>query len=189
MIKRRIINAVLEWLSKNKAIQREEYDKYSYIMEIVWIMTLPFIMMIPINFVTQITYEGFVLLISFSLLRRVCGGYHFAKEGTCYIVSFFFLIDIILVGKMISGKGIILALLVSSFVSICLISAILAKLSKGHKRILDVILLNLIIGIIELTFWLSGKDDAAKWLILGSVMTAILQYPLLINEIITLLHK
>lgn len=187
MIKRRIINAVLEWLSKNKAIQREEYDKYSYILEIVWIMTLPFIMMIPISFITQVTYEGFVLLISFSILRRVCGGYHFSKEGTCYIVSFFFLIDIILIGKMVNGRWIISALLAASFVSICLVSVILAKLQNNYKKIVDIILLNLIIGIIELVFLLSGNDYLAKWVILGSVMTAILQYPLLVNEIILLL--
>lgn len=185
ILKRKIINIIVDFLIKYNVITQNETDKYQYIIEIVWLIIVPFLMIIPINIIVGTTFEGYLLLISFTILRRFCGGYHFKNEKLCYLMSSVLLLDFLLIGKTINKERTVWILIIASFISLIVFSIINAELSKKKVYFLEIVIVNIFVGIFEIGFTVTGNMEYSKWITLGTFMTALLQYPVTFDLILS----
>lgn len=182
MIKKKIKSKLIHFLLENDKSIKEDIDLYDYSFEILWALLIPFIMMLPISIMTKSSYKGYLLLLSFTYLRRVCAGFHFKSEYHCFVFSLALLFATVWVGMMldIEVKTCITILTICQF-SLCLLGNLLNKkfgVSTNYPTLLARVSFcsSLCILLSLLNF-----IEIAKWLMLGILMTALLQYPLYIS--------
>ena len=167
-------------------IAKAEIELYTYAMSVLCYLLLPFVLVATMIPLTGLYVEGFILLIPFTLLRRYIGGFHFDNDKVCLVVSYIFLISILLCGKHLPdntryGLLSIIGLLIIIFAG----KNIEAEVSESTKLIrrqkFIIIIFCLLIMIISFYFF---KPSFLKWSCLGIVMTIFLKVPeMIINYI------
>lgn len=181
----RISRRVTFWLLENKAISVEYFDLYNYAVQVFVYLFIPYIMVAIMTPFVGLSYEGFMLVTSYTLLRRECGGFHFKSAKVCLIVSSITLFTIISIGKVLSEDKLILFPTFLCILSIMFFSPLKQKefekdLVLRKKKKISVIIalllsINLLLDIILKTY-------QSRWICLGIILTALLQYPRILAE-------
>lgn len=181
-IRIRITNLLLKLLISEAVIEETDIEVYRYAAEVFWMLVFPFIIMFPISLVLGISYEGYLLLIPFSMLRRVCVGFHFDNENVCYFFSTLYLFGITIIGLQIESVIMMVVIAIFSTISLIIHSNYLSRLrgkSLDKPALIAVTLSVLFFVVVSLSF---DKRNVTKWISLGIAMTAALQFPLLIKQ-------
>ena len=72
---------------RNKYIEQEQYEEYLYALEIILNILIADITMIMIGLAMSMIWECIVFWLSYKILRKYCGGYHFSTSLKCYLSS------------------------------------------------------------------------------------------------------
>lgn len=181
MIKQKLIDFLVFKLNEYELINELEHDKYAYALEVLWLFIFPFVVIIPVSLALDLSYEGIALLIPFSVLRRICGGFHFKSERTCYCVSIAYLIIIAALGKRIADE---FAILIAVISGICLIINGIYLQGENNSGIVHEMNLYIVLCTVVTVGLYFAFSTLSKWMALGLSMTAMLQIPLVIRKMI-----
>ena len=178
---------IVEWLLDHDAIKSEDKELYEYALYSLWLLVTPLFLAIIIGLCLGGVKEGIVIVIPFMLLRKFSGGYH-AKHlwmcltgstlllSLCVWISFYLKYDWKLAGiTIIAGIG------MGYFSPIDHENKRLNdKEKKLYKRV-TIILVGMSLGI-ALLLQLLGKEIWAVCISIGIMMTAGLQYPVVLKK-------
>ena len=70
-----------------KIINSDDKEIYDYCFEIACVSFITHLTVIIIAFVFNIVVCSLIFLLTFSLFRRICGGYHARSYGRCTVIS------------------------------------------------------------------------------------------------------
>ncbi|MCI5892468.1 MAG: accessory gene regulator B family protein [Clostridiales bacterium] len=83
----KISEKTIMYAIRNKYIEQEQYEEYLYALEIILNILITDITMIIIGFAMGMIWECIIFWLSYKILRKYCGGYHFGTSLKCYLSS------------------------------------------------------------------------------------------------------
>ena len=83
----KISKKILNYAMTNNYIQAEQYDEYLYMLTIFLNILANDITMLCFGFAMGMIWECIVFWTVYKVLRKYCGGYHFATSFKCYLSS------------------------------------------------------------------------------------------------------
>ena len=83
----KISSKIIACAIKNEYIKQEFFEEYLYALEIILNILIADITMLIIGFATGMLWECVVFWLVYKILRKYCGGYHFATSLKCYLSS------------------------------------------------------------------------------------------------------
>jgi len=164
-------------------ISEEDKELYEYAAIIMCYLCTPFILVALLSPLTGLLYEGFVMVIPFTLLRRYCGGFHFKSNKVCLAISFIYLMAMEKIGSAIGISSMLLivglvSLLILFFIAISKTQKCFPMDASARNKSVYIIFLVIVLSVIFLL--IKNKGTLAKWIVIGIVMTLNLQLPLFI---------
>ena len=169
----------------NGLIDEEDKELYEYATVILCYLATPFILVALMAPITGMLYEGVIMVIPFTLLRRYCGGFHFKSNKLCLVVSFLYLFTMEKIGQRLTVN---VYFVVITF--ICLVAlwniGILKSLQYNpilpQKRNLSLHVICSVLLFCVLMAPMYGPSTFLKWICIGIIMTLILQIPVLVKR-------
>ena len=167
-------------------IAADDAELYEYAASVLCYLIAPFILITVLIPITGLTYEGFIMIIPFTMLRRYCGGFHFKRSGVCSIVSFFYLLVMEEIGKRIITSTTLIA--VSAICLVILLHISFKNTDKypqysRNKRNVNTIIIGAFLVIVIIPCF-SYSYLYVKWICIGIIMTFALQLPVLFLNLI-----
>ena len=184
----RILSKMLaSWLIRQGAISKSEESLYCYASYLVFSTMTPTVTVLLLGILIHISPMKCLLFsFTFIILRKFSGGFHFHSQITCFLVStlveFLFLIY-----SATGGSFLLLLIFVLSCISLAVFSPIVSSSRRitysdyyrcrhTTRRILA------IIAIICYFLYITGNKPVIPFFEYAVIMTAILQYPVLIKQ-------
>lgn len=185
MIKR-ISSLIVNNLVVKGLIVADDKDLYEYAATVLCCLIAPFILISLLIPITGLIYEGFIMIIPFTFLRRYCGGFHFKSSTICSIVSFFYLLAMEEVGKRLNiTKGLIIITLIclAILLVISLYKTSIYNQNSQKRRNISVITISSILLVSVILTYINACD-CNKWICIGIVMTLNLQLPVFLKYLV-----
>lgn len=182
---RKISNSITTWLIKKEAINFDDFEIYDYAIQIMIYLFIPYLLITIMIPITGLSYEGFLIITSYTLLRRECGGFHFNSEKICLLISSLLLYVIQIIGKCVSENFLFTLISIASSLSIIFFSPLGKDKENDNSIVHKKIKILIIIAAIFLINYLFNSIFIlfqTKWLNLGIILTAILQYPRILSK-------
>lgn len=184
---KQISNYISNLLLRNEIIAEDDREVYAYAIEVLCCLIAPFLMISFLIPFTKLSYEGFILIIPFSMLRRYSGGFHFKNSTVCIIVSFLYLFMMEEIGKRIEFSN---KLAMTSIMFLIIIEVICFRKStycddiyKKARKAKAFFACSILLFCILISYF-TNNIIIGKWVSLGIIMTFILQIPCLVKYII-----
>lgn len=188
----RISSKVISLLCENNILEKNKQELYTYAFEILLQSILHFLTAVFIGCIFGMALEGFLMFLSFSLVRRFAGGLHATTPLKCYltsiaaILSMLFLIRIIT--KWENDTAYYLILIISNL-TIWIASPIESsnkKLSYKEKKVFKgvSILLSSFITVLAVMIYERIAVNIGVSLSFGLVLTALVLHTSLIQNVL-----
>lgn len=187
-----LCNNILCCLTRNGVIEDDEYEIYQYGIICFCSLIIPFIFAAFVGMVFGSADKSSILVLSFVVIRKFSGGYHARNIRSCLIASFLLIGIFLEIGINIGYNDYQLWILtIIATVAIIIISPIdsenrrLDKIKKIKFKKITIFLViqEWIIAIILKNLELS---EYARFILLGIVMTFVMQMPVLIKRVINI---
>ncbi len=91
------MNYILNQLSKNKIINKKEFDEYRYALNVLLLKFIHYIVIFAIAFNKNIITETIIFLYCYSTIRSYIGGIHAQNPLICLFISVLFIIGLKLI--------------------------------------------------------------------------------------------
>ena len=182
----KLSKTITNYLTTRGYITTDEIELYEYAASILCCLIAPFVIVSALIPITGLKYEGYILVIPFTLLRRYCGGFHFKNDNICLLVSTFYLLIIEEIGVKINVSKI---LIVSSAICLFLLYCIGIRktacysVSMKKRRICSLTIICLVFYLFIISTLILDECYYSKWICLGIIMAIILQVPDLIIKL------
>lgn len=88
------MNYILNQLSKNKIISKEEFEEYRYALNVLLLKFIHYFVIFAIAFYMNIIIETIVFLYCYSTIRSYIGGIHAQNPIICLFISLLFIIGL-----------------------------------------------------------------------------------------------
>jgi len=180
LIVEKISKAITNNLVSKGLIDVTDREIYEYATTVLCYLMAPLFIITLLIPVTKISYEGYIMIIPFTLLRRHCGGFHFKNATVCFIVSFAYLLLLEIIGHNIAQSA-----LLTLFSLLCL-GYLLYKSIKNSinersgfifKHNCRIIVICAFFAVALIFFSFIDIYTFGKWICIGIIMTFILQIP------------
>lgn len=168
----------------NGLIDEGDRELYEYATVILCYLTTPFILVALMAPITGMMYEGVVMVIPFTLLRRYCGGFHFKSNKVCLVVSFLYLLSMEKIGQRLTVNIYLVVVTVVCLAILWNIGILKSKLYapiSPQKRNLSLHFICCLLLVCTLLAIMFIREPAFKWICMGIVMTFMLQIPVWIS--------
>ncbi len=187
MIVERISKAVTNNLVSKGLIDATDMEVYEYAATVLCYLIAPFLIITLLIPITKISYEGYIMIIPFTLLRRHCGGFHFKNATVCFVVSFAYLLLLELIGQNIV-QSVLLMFLAFFCLGYLLYKAIKSSITEKSgfffKHNCRIIVICVLLVVVLLLFSFIDSCAFGKWICIGIIMTFILQIPDIIKTFV-----
>ena len=173
---------ITDWLIKSNVIQAEDRDLYDYACRSLAFLFAPFVIALVVGMVFRMVAEALLMAVPYVVLRSFCGGFHLKSIKLCLVVSTLSYLAIFSIGVFVSCDIFYYVTAVISAVSIDVLSPIVSPDKRiGSGRILHfkltAIILSTIILIGVFVLFIMHIGHFSRFLTLGMLLTASLQWP------------
>lgn len=161
---------------------------YEYATTVLCYLIAPLFIITFLIPVTKISYEGYMMIIPFILLRRQCGGFHFKNSTICFVVSIAYLLLLEVIGNNIkqSPELLLFSLFCLGYLLYKAIkNSITDKSGFVFKHNFRIIVICVLLVIALLLFFSIDSSVCGKWICIGIIMTFILQIPDIIKTFVS----
>ena len=178
---------IVEWLINHDAIKSEDKELYEYALYSLWLLATPLFLAIMIGGCLGGVKEGIIIVIPFMLIRKFSGGYHAKHLCVCLVSSTILLSLCILMSFYLEYDWKLAGITIIAGIGMGYFSPIdheNKRLSDKEKKIykkVTIILVGMSLGI-ALLLQLLGKEIWAVCISIGIMMTAGLQYPVVLKK-------
>lgn len=185
---------IVEWLINHDAIKSEDKELYEYALYSLWLLATPLFLAIIIGGCLGGVKEGIIIVIPFMLIRKFSGGYHAKHLCVCFVSSTILLSLCILMSFYLeydwklAGITIIAGIGMGYFSPIDHENKRLNDKEKNLYKKVTIILVGMSWGIALLLQFL-GNEICAVCILIGIMMTAGLQYPVVLKKKILKMTK
>lgn len=176
----RIITYIVEWLSVDEAIRCDEKELYEYAVSELLRIVIPVTFAMLIGIVLMHPLRTIIIYISFSLVRKFCGGFHFNNSKVCFAFS-----TAILVGLTILSEYKLDDVMICIILPLATVSLVVGKtvdhanrrLTKQEKRLCKRYTIIIILAELFAVFvlWNCRQNSIAICISLGISLAAILR--------------
>lgn len=188
----RISSKIISLLCENNILERDKQELYTYALEILFQSILHFSTAVIIGCIFGMALEGFLMFLSFSLVRRFAGGLHAKTPIRCYltsiaaILSMLFLIRVFT--KWENDTAFYITLIISNL-TIWIASPIESsnkKLSYKEKKVFKgvSIALSSFITVLAVMIYELVAVNVGVSLLFGLVLTALVLHTTLIHDLL-----
>ena len=183
----KISKTIVGKLIENGLVEEKDRAVYEYAASVFGCLILPFVFVILLVPFTGLVYEGFIMIIPFTLLRRYCGGFHFQKYQVCFVVSLIYLYVMERMGNLVTLNCAFIDL---SLVCLCALGFIgirksVKKCPYSHRK-RNIEIITICAMLVSVIFWSFKTEEncVARWICVGIIMTFLLQIPVFFFQII-----
>ena len=182
-----ISNAIAKWLSRHGAIKTDELALYSYAVFNILHTFIPFIIVVFIGFLCDLTLECIMMLLPFLLLRKYCGGFHAKTPFKCLILTVIIQILFMLIGYSFASPCVFMLLLFTSATTICILSPVNPEKRKLNENDIKrckkrAVQLTCSLTIICLLLLMLRYEYYSFFIGTGMIMVAFTQYPCILAK-------
>lgn len=82
-----IADPIVKWLEKSGAIAESEYRLHAYAIRSLLFGLAPVVIVVTLGMITDMIYEGLMMILPFMLIRKFSGGFHLTSPRLCFILS------------------------------------------------------------------------------------------------------
>lgn len=82
-----IADPIVKWLEKSGAISESEYRLHAYAIRSLLFGLAPVVIVVTLGMITDMIYEGLIMILPFMLIRKFSGGFHLTSPRLCFILS------------------------------------------------------------------------------------------------------
>lgn len=183
----KLSETIVDWLVKNKAIEKTERILYQYAIESIFLSLLTVMLALLIGLFFGNVIQSLVLITPFMFLRKFSGGYH-AKNLKICIVGSSLLIFLSLVlsteircSQELALITILFSAILAFFSPIENENRILEKQEKKAYKIITIVLVQAFLFLAATTY-LYGLADFTKSICIGIQLSAALQIPCILEK-------
>lgn len=183
------LELIVNWLSKEGAINDDDKDVYLYALNCMFLNIAPIIIVAIIGIFIGNVVEGLVMIAPFVFIRKYSGGFHMKKMSACLITSVITLLICMIAIKYLKCDVIIHCGVVLANGVITLFSPIdnenrrLSIKEKERYRIIAIVLTWLFTAL-YVFLYRNNNYNLASSVGIGIILTAFLQMCELINRLI-----
>ena len=173
---------ITDWLIRSNVIQAEDRDLYDYACKSLVFLIAPFAIALFVGMVFRMVAEALLMAVPYVILRSFCGGFHLKSIKLCLVVSTLSYLAIFSIGIFVSCDIFYYIAAIISAVSIDVLSPIVSPNKKidSHRILhfkLTAIILSTIILIVVFVLLITHTGHFSRFLTLGMLLTASLQWP------------
>ena len=177
---------IVEWLINHDAIKSEDKELYEYALYSLWLLATPLFLAIIIGGCLGGVKEGIIIVIPFMLIRKFSGGYHAKHLWICLIGSTILLSLCILMSFYLECDWKLAGITIIAGIGMGYFSPIdheNKRLNDKEKKLYKKATIILVgMSWIALLLQLLGKETWAVCISIGIMMTAGLQYPVVLKK-------
>lgn len=170
----------------NGLIDEGDRELYEYATVVLCYLATPFFLVALMAPITGMMYEGVVMVIPFTLLRRYCDGFHFKSNKVCLVVSYLYLLSMEKIGQRLTVNIYLIVVTVVCLVVLWNIGILKSKLYapiSPRKRNLSLHVICYVLLLCVIMTPMYGPNTILKWMCIGIVMTFVLQIPILVKRL------
>jgi accessory gene regulator B len=181
------IGRIVDWLVQRGEAEEADRELYAYALKNILNAVAPIFLALLIGIILHCAFRTIMIILPFVLLRKFSGGFHLSSAIACVIFSSLLLIACSLLSfELHVPEGI---LLIAAGASISLI--ILSPRENINKPLSDIDRKRCkcwVIGIVGVLYTLIGilylfdKEIPFRCFSIGMALTAVLQYPCLLEK-------
>lgn len=175
-----IADKITIWLVHNDVISEKDKDIYVYAIECLLLTIIPIIPVLVFGFFGGNIKGCMILMLTFFIIRKFCGGYHMDNPYMCAISSAITIIGVVYIGRGNSIKMGYIYALIAAYLSLFInkpVDSDNRRLDSNEKawckRI--TILLCMVTVVVIVLLYVIGAYSECKYVMLGVIMAAILQ--------------
>lgn len=177
-----------QWLIRKGAINTNERALYEYASFLVIYTSTPILVVLLIGFFLHISpVKCLIFSLSFIILKKYAGGFHFNSKYLCFIISTITELTFILLSEYNMSVTLLSVNAVFAVISLLIWSPVVSpqrsilNLNKKHSKTKVLRILIIMAIIIGILYTLSLKDYI-PYIEYAIIMTALIQYPALIEK-------
>lgn len=188
----RISSKIISLLCENNILERDKQELYTYALEILLQSILHFSTAVIIGCIFDMALEGFLMFLSFSLVRRFAGGLHAKTPLQCYLTSIAAILSMLFLVRVFTNwendTAFYITLIISNL-TIWIASPIESsnkKLSYKEKKVFKVvsIALSSFITVLAVMIYELVAVNVGVSLLFGLVLTALVLHTTLIHDLL-----
>lgn len=183
-----IVTKITDWLTKEGVISESEYELYQYAIICLFSICTPLFFSIIIGFILGCIVESILLILPFIFIRKFAGGYHAKNSKVCLVASFLIIGIFISLGceiKSITIVNFIVGIATLGLIILSPVDSVNRRLIREEKwmcKKLTVFML-VVFWIIAELLSVCNYEEYAKYILLGIILTFVLQIPVVGQKI------